>query len=260
MGAHETDLLVRFEQRVAFIERPGRKQRTVEVYRTTRREAAGLAKEFAGSFRRSPTIISSARSKPIKIGCRLLLTDKRMRSPFARRDQLIIPASGAFGTGEHATTAMCLRLIEKVTRRWPDGWHMLDAGTGSGILALAARRFGAHNVIAIDNDPRAIAVARSNARLNQVRGIQFEITDAKKPIAAGKVDLIAANLFSELLIAAIPHWHARLKPQGILILSGILRSQEPDVIRALRKHTISVEEIGRRGKWVAILARREKAS
>jgi ribosomal protein L11 methyltransferase len=254
LHAREADLLTRFKRRVAFIERPGRKRVTVETYCATRREAAWLAKEFGGSLRRSPRTISRARSKQIKIGGRLVVTDRRVRSAFAGRPQLVIPAAGAFGTGEHTTTAMCLRLIEKATRRWPDSWRMLDAGTGSGILALAARRFGARDVIAIDNDPRAIAIARNNARLNRVRGIRFEITDAKKPITVGKVDLIAANLFSDLLIAAIPHWHSHLKPQGKLILSGILRSQERGVIRALRREAISVEEIRRREKWVAIMA------
>jgi ribosomal protein L11 methyltransferase len=258
--AHETDLLTRFEQRVAFIERPGRKQTTVEIYCMTRREAVGVAKEFGGNFRPSPRIISSVRSKPIKIGGRLVITDKRKRSQFADRCQLVIPASGAFGTGEHATTAMCLRLMEGVTRRWPDGWRMLDVGTGSGILALAGRLFGAGSVIAVDNDPHAIAIAKNNACSNRVGGIQFAIADANKRITPGQIDMVAANLFSELLIAGIPHWRSRLKPEGILILSGILRSQERGVISALRKQAISVEEIRRRGKWVAILARWQKAS
>jgi ribosomal protein L11 methyltransferase len=260
MRAHETDLLTRFEQRVAFIERPGRKQTIVEICCATRREGVGVAKEFGGSLRRSPRMISSGHSKPIKIGARLVITDKRRRSQFAGRCQLVIPASGAFGTGEHATSAMCLRLMEKVTRRWPDGWRMLDAGTGSGILALAAKHFGAGSVIAVDNDPHAIAIAKINARSNRVAGIQFAIADAKKPITPRKIDMIAANLFSELLIAAISHWGPRLKPEGILILSGILRSQERGVIRTLRKQAISVDEIRRRGKWIAILARGQKAS
>jgi ribosomal protein L11 methyltransferase len=136
---------------------------------------------------------------------------------------------------------------------------MLDVGTGSGILALAAKCFGADRVIAIDNDPRAIAIAKSNARSNRIHGIRFEIADAKKLNTRGKVDVIVANLFSELLIAAMPKWRARLKSGGILIASGVLRSQERGVVRALREQKIAIEEIRRRGKWIAIVARNQKA-
>ena len=172
------------------------------------------------------------------------------------RKHLIIPASAAFGTGEHATTAMCLRMLERVTQRWRDDWKMLDAGTGSGILALAAKCFGAKGVIGIDNDPRAIAIAKENARSNRINGIRFAIGDATKLKLDGKMDLIAANLFSEILIKAIPKWKRQLKANGIMILSGILRSQERDVVRALRRQQIAIKEIRRRGKWVAIMANR----
>ena len=131
---------------------------------------------------------------------------------------------------------------------------MLDAGTGSGILALAARCFGATRVRAIDIDPRAIAIAKSNARLNRIRGIRFEVADATKLNVRGKIDVVAANLFSELLITAIPRWEKQLHSKGTLILSGILRSQEASVVRALRGQEIAVKEIRRRGKWVAMMA------
>ncbi len=116
-------------------------------------------------------------------------------------------------------------------------------------------------MIAIDNDPRAIAIAKSNARLNRIRGIRFEIADANKAgCAPGKVDLIVANLFSELLIEAIPIWKPRLKTGGILILSGILRDQQREVLRRLRKSNFAIQEVRQRGKWVALCARVAQAS
>ncbi len=247
-------MLELFAERVAIIERIGCERVIIEIC-ATRGEVEKLTRNFGGTFKRVPRTLSFPRSKPLKVGTRLVITDGRSRAHWGSRRHLIIPAAGAFGTGEHATTAMCLRLIEKVTRRWRNDWIMLDAGTGSGILALAGRCLGAARVIAIDNDPRAIAIAKSNARLNRIRGIRFEIADAKKPDARGKVDLIVANLFSELLIAAIPIWKPRLKTGGILILSGILRDQQREVLRRPRKSNFAIQEIRQRGKWIALCAR-----
>ena len=131
---------------------------------------------------------------------------------------------------------------------------MLDAGTGSGILAIAGSYFGAGRVLAIDNDPLACATAKRNARANGVRNIEFSTGDILKQKLTGKFDIITANLFSEILIEALPIWSRHLAPGGHLILSGILRSQERAVVRALRRHSLCVLEIRRRGKWIALLA------
>ncbi len=93
---------------------------------------------------------------------------------------LVIPASSAFGTGEHATTAMSLRLLERLTREWKNSWSLADLGTGSGILALAAERFGAGRVVGIDIDPKAISVAKANARLNKIDNVDFKLGDLRK--------------------------------------------------------------------------------
>jgi ribosomal protein L11 methyltransferase len=249
------------------IQSPDHKLLRLEVCSSSRQMVESLLTRFGGEIERLPRnwrdrFAATAKIKPLRIGTRLTIrsTRKSNRVKTQTARELIISAAGAFGTGEHATTAMCLRLIERVTRQWRTGWSMLDAGTGSGILALAARCFGAVSVIAIDNDPRAIAIAKSNARLNRIRGIRFEIADAKKPNTRGKVDLIAANLYSDLLVAAIPKWKAQLPPTGFLILSGLLRSQERQLIRALHRNEFEADEMRRRGKWTAILARNQKAS
>ena len=123
--------------------------------------------------------------------------------------QLIIPAAGAFGTGEHATTAMSLRLLEEITRNLPPGWRLLDAGTGTGILALAARRLGASEVLGLDNDPRAVAHARQNARLNRISRARFIAADLLRWKPSARYEVVTANLFSELLIAAIADFPSR---------------------------------------------------
>jgi ribosomal protein L11 methyltransferase len=128
---------------------------------------------------------------------------------------------------------------------------LLDLGTGSGILALAAARFGAKRVIAIDDDPVAIATARANARRNKINNIDFRVADVRRWKFPKQIDIITANLFSELLIEILP----KIKRTQRLILSGILREQETRLVRALKRNGIVIVEMRRRGKWIAILAR-----
>jgi ribosomal protein L11 methyltransferase len=199
-----------------------------------------------------------ARGKPLRIGSRLVILGERPQRDVAERT-LVIPAGAAFGTGQHATTAMCLRFLEQTTRHFPPGWTMLDAGTGSGILAMAGSYFGASRVLAIDNDPLACATAKRNARANRARHIEFSTGDILKQRITGKFAIITANLFSEILIEALPTWSQHLAPGGSLILSGVLRNQETEVVRALRRNGFFARETRRRGKWVALLAVRRTA-
>jgi len=163
---------------------------------------------------------------------------------------LVIPASAAFGTGGHATTAMSLRLLEHLTRKWEKGWSLADLGTGSGILALAAKCFGAGRVIGIDIDPKAISIAKANARLNKIDNVDFRLGDLRKWKPTDARDIVAANLYSELLIAIMPE----LKRCTWLILSGVLRTQENKFLRVLRRNNIEIANVKRRGKWIAVLA------
>jgi 16S rRNA G1207 methylase RsmC len=146
--------------------------------------------------------------------------------------------------------------LEQLTRRWDPGWSLVDLGTGSGILALAAKRFGAGRVIGIDNDPAAISVAKSNARLNKIRGASFQLGDVHKWSPAQKTDVTTANLYSALLIEILP----KLRGGAWLILSGILRSQQDELVHALQRNHLDIINMKRRGKWIAILARRGQHS
>jgi ribosomal protein L11 methyltransferase len=225
--------------RLAIIERPNQKRFRIEVASKSRAQLERIAKKLGGRIQRLPRdwLKRSLRrkTKPIKIGSK----------------SLTIPAGAAFGTGEHATTAMSLRLLERVSRGLKPGWSMVDLGTGSGILALAAKIFGAQRIIGIDNDPVAIRTAKQNARLNKIRGVRFRVGDVRKSKFPSKTDIVTANLFSELLIEILP----KLKASRWLILSGVLRNQERDVRSALSRHKIDIVEARRRGKWVAVLAR-----
>lgn len=243
---------------LAIIACPSRKRSLVQVTCRRREKSAELLRAFGGSARPLPrNWLSLARSRqmhpPIRVGRRLVVTNESTRSPKSHdKTQLVIPVAGAFGTGEHATTAMSLRLLEEIARKLPPGWRLLDAGTGSGILALAGRSLGAGKVLGLDIDPRAIAHARQNARLNHISRAKFIAADLLrwKPIA--RYDVVTANLFSELLIAALPIFRQALRPKGHLIVSGILRQQAKFVVRALRTAGFHLEKQRRRGKWIAL--------
>src|SRR5437868_11478330 len=238
---------------LTIIERPGRKQLQLEVASSSRTELQSLAAQFRGQVEKLPAdwqkrFSRKQKTKPLRIGQRLTVV--RSRKNRLSTKELIIPAGTAFGTGEHATTAMSLRLLEKLTRNWKPPWSIVDLGTGSGILALAAKRFGATRVIGIDNDPIAISTAKENARLNQINGVEFRVGDVRCWKSQATIDIVTANLFSELLIEIFP----TLKRARWLILSGILREQERDVTRALKRNKIDILQVRRGGKWVAILA------
>jgi len=254
------DLVRRFGPALAITEQPGKVRTLVEVSCRTQTEALQIRRELGGTIEKLRTDwleqwAKRNRAKPLRIGLRLIVS--RTRAPKAKAARtIVIPAETAFGTGEHATTAMCLRMLDRITRKRIAGWSILDAGTGSGILAIAASRLGAKKVIAIENDPLACAVARRNAEANRIHNIKFRTGDVLTERIPGKFDIITANLYSEILIAALPAWRQSMADDGCLILSGILRSQEITVITALRRNGFAVRESRRRGKWIALRASR----
>ncbi len=249
---------------LAVVERAGSTRVLLEVCCQTKKEAQDLVREFGGRMEKLRPdwlqhFTKQARLKPLQVGSRLAILSAPARRS-AAKPTLVIPAETAFGTGHHATTAMCLRLLEEITRGLAPGWAMLDAGTGSGILAMAGKCFGAGRVLAIENDPLACAIARRNARANGARQIKFYTRDVLKQKLTGKFEIITANLFSEILISAFPIWSRHLASGGHLIVSGILRSQEREVVHALQGHNFSAAEIRRRGKWIALGCRKKPSA
>ena len=260
LAQNRTRLSEKTRDSYAVIERPNAKRLQIEVFCETPAEARELTAAFGGSVDQLSSgwqarYFSAQPAKPLRIGTRLVVVAAADDAGGIDRSAraLVIPASAAFGTGEHATTAMSLRMLERISRRLAPGWRMLDAGTGSGILALAGRCFGAGEVIAIDNDALAISVAEQNARANDIRGVTFITGDAATPLA-GKFQVIAANLYSELLVSLLPNWRRRLAVDGRLILSGVLRRQERELSDALTANGFATVEVRRRGKWIALLA------
>jgi ribosomal protein L11 methyltransferase len=237
--ANEEKLRSLAGDQLAIVERLTRKRLEIEVACKSAAQGRRLVTKFGGVVKKLPRewlklVLSKQKTKSLKIG----------------DTHLMIPAGMAFGTGTHATTAMSLRFLKHVSRKWKPGWSLVDLGTGSGILALAAKLLGAKRAIGLDIDPIAISTAKGNARRNKINNVSFRLTDARRWKPSRKIDIVTANLFSELLIEILP----KLKRARWLILSGILREQERGLVRALKRNKINVLEVRRRGKWVAVLA------
>jgi ribosomal protein L11 methyltransferase len=179
--------------------------------------------------------------KPIEIGNSLLVKPSwSKRRPRKNQAVVILDPGLSFGTGQHPTTEFCLYEIvaavyDRRNRRSQSAAtakSFLDIGTGSGILAIAAVKLGYKPVLAIDFDPEAVRVARTNAETNEVlRKIKIVRGDATKLSVKPKeqFDLVCANLISNLLIAERKKIAAQLKPGGILVLAGILKSEFSEV-------------------------------
>ncbi len=236
----------------------------LEIACRSRNDSQKLVEEFGGRAEKLSRdwlkrFTDGEQSRPLKIGKRLVISakgDSQIIPAAGKPPLLVIPRGTAFGTGEHSTTAMSLRLLEQLTRKWKNSWSLADLGTGSGILALAAKRFGARRVLAIDVDPIAISTAKANARRNGIDGVDFQLGDVRRWNSARWIDIMTANLFNELLTQILP----KLKESSWLILSGVLRAQEKEFLRALRRHKIDLVEVRRRGKWIAVLAKAVHAS
>ena len=167
-----------------------------------------------------------------------------------------IDAGLAFGSGEHATTQSCLVAIDRLARQWRFA-RVLDVGCGSGVLAIAAAKCWAAAVLAVDNDPIAVRVARGNAELNGVgQRVRTELVDGYGHPRVRRLrpyDLILANILADPLIELAPALRAHLAPGGRAVLSGLLDRQAEAVIAAHRSQGLRLLEHVQNGPWAALV-------
>lgn len=203
--------------------------------------------------------------KPISIGARLLIKPGwSRRRPMPGQAVVILDPGLSFGTGQHPTTGFCLR---QLTRRRQAGraQALLDIGTGSGILAIAAAKLGYQPIHAFDFDADAVRIARSNLRRNRVSNrVRLRRADLTRLPARSQwqYDVVCANLVADLLLSQRERIILTLKPQGILILAGILKTEFAGVRRAFERAGLRcvagrTEREWRSGAFIRPAARKE---
>ncbi|OFX14187.1 MAG: ribosomal protein L11 methyltransferase [Armatimonadetes bacterium RBG_16_58_9] len=159
----------------------------------------------------------------------------------------------AFGTGHHETTQMCLMALQERLR---GGETVLDVGTGSGILSLAAARLGAARVVGSDVDPVAVEAARANVASEHLEG-RIQILQADSPfVFDGEADIVVANIIADVIIAMAEELRSKVKMGGKLITSGVIEKRRQEVIWALEAAGLRTVEIKRDCEWVAIVSER----
>ena len=193
--------------------------------------------------------------KPFRIGERLVV--KPSWEPYA-------PAAGdvvveldpgmAFGTGTHETTFMCMEMLQKHRR---GGERVMDVGTGSGILAIAAAKLNASRVLAVDIDPDAVRVAKENIEKN---GVADTVRAVAGDLVKGETmpcDLAVANIVADAICMLAGPLTRHLKSGGLLICSGIIREREADVLAAAKAAGYTVADRLTKGEWVALALQNE---
>jgi ribosomal protein L11 methyltransferase len=170
---------------------------------------------------------TQAQFAPIPISQRLWIVPTWHESPDASAINLILDPGLAFGTGSHPTTRLCLQWLDRNIR---GGESVLDYGCGSGILAIAAMKLGAGQVIGVDIDPQAIQASQFNAGQNQVTASFYLPNDAPQV----SVDIVVANILTNPLKMLAPMLANAARPGGRIVLSGILSHQANDVLAVYR--------------------------
>lgn len=204
--------------------------------------------------------------KPMRIGRRVVL--KPSWETFdAEPDDLIIELDPgmAFGTGLHPTTRLCVAALEQIVQ---PGDHVLDVGTGSGVLSIVAAKLGAATVVATDIDPIAVKSARENIALNHIAFAPdgpIAVQPGSVPADyAGVADVVVANILAEVIAGLFDSAYENtplaepLGANGTMILSGIIEEKTQLVVDTAQRHGLTVTERLQEGDWVALIARRRE--
>lgn len=179
------------------------------------------------------------------------------------QDKMIIhiDPGTAFGTGMHETTQLCLRQLKKYVT---DKTEMLDVGTGSGILSIAALKMGAKHAVGTDLDPCAISATKENLEANEIVPGSMDvmignIIDDKAiqdSVGYEKYDIVVANILADVLVALTPVIVHQMKKGGLYITSGIIEEKEDVVIQAVKQTGMEILEVTHQGEWVSVTARK----
>lgn len=237
----------------------------VDVYTESQEEVLILQACYGGKVEAVNTVdwvaaTAPENTPPLIIRDRLVISASAdsevlaaLQQKYPKRIILTFPAERAFGTGNHATTSTCLRMLcdEIKTRKSP--WSLADIGCGTGVLALAGLRLGAQKAVSFDFDPIAVEVAQKNiARNGGAENLSLFQADVFEwtPAPEEKADIVLANLFSAVLIKAFDRLKAAMKNEhSVLIISGILNTQAEETFTAAQAAGLKLLKKVSKGKW-----------
>jgi len=169
--------------------------------------------------------------KPLRVTTNIIIKPTWERYMPVGRDIVIdIDPGMAFGTGQHASTRMCLQAIEDLLlhERSMGKWRVLDVGTGTGILGICCAKLGVQKVVCVDNDKKATEIARENVSINDVRE-RVEVINKDVTTIHDRFDLVVANLTAKILIKHRSHLVSLIEPDGYLIISGIIEQNREEI-------------------------------
>ena len=244
------------------------KKLRVEVFLEKKNSAQDLINEFGGKIekikKRNWARINAPSKRPlIKIRDQILVSDnpklgslKSLKKKYPNKKIIAIPAALAFGTGDHATTSTCLRIIVDISKKYlkeKTDWSFCDIGTGTGILAITAKLMGANRVEGFDFDPEAITIAKRNIDINSVDDIQIYEKDVFQwlPSERKSWNIIAANIFANVLNPNLEKIWSAVSNDGHLVISGILNEHHKSVIETSKSNGMPTPNIHTKGKWVS---------
>lgn len=193
-----------------------------------------------------------------EIGNRLAVVPKwEEYENIQNRCVLKIDPGAAFGTGTHATTALCLELLEKNVK---DGMQILDVGCGSGILAIASALLGENKAVGVDIDPVAVKVARDNAVMNSVENnVEFYVGDLAQKVN-GKYNIVCANIVADVIIRLLENIDDFMYNDSSLIVSGIIDLRVADVKNAIENSNFYIDEELTKDNWYAFVLKLKENS
>jgi ribosomal protein L11 methyltransferase len=191
---------------------------------------------------------------PMTIGSRLAIVPS-WEDFETDRVKITLDPGMAFGTGTHETTALCLSVLDDIIK---GGERVLDIGTGSGILAIAALKLGAAEAEGVDIDPMCVRTAGENAALNGVENNFKVLIGDLSDKASGKYDVICANIVANAIKMLVPHVPALMKKDTIFMASGIIDTRKDEVIAAIEATGLTVVEVKEDNGWVALIVKNKK--
>jgi ribosomal protein L11 methyltransferase len=199
--------------------------------------------------------------KPLRVSRNIVIKPTWERYTPVGRDIVVdIDPGMAFGTGQHASTRMCLQAIEDILlkERTIHKWRVLDVGTGTGILGISCAKLGAHRVVCVDSDRKAAEIARENVSINDVED-RVEVISRDVMTIHDPFDLIVANLTAKILLKLRSHLVSLIGAAGYLVISGIIEQNREDIESQFIVAPLIVHHVITEKEWICYVLKKEGA-